>query len=172
MILLTLCALPVAAADWLPATCKALQTVGIHQRTGDGGETHLPTVFSEQTFGLRENVVFMRHLLGEPAATETAEGNDPARPPGSVQLYVTMILDGGAEVEFECRTVRGAAGNQGYSCVNNPPSEMLLINPARGRYTRSSIGGWVFYAPEASLFVEIGTCAKPVPPEGAGDPTN
>ena len=75
-------------------------------------------------------------------------------------------LGGGDEMEFECRTVRGAAGeNRGYSCVNNPPSEMLLINPARGRYhAHRSIGGWTFYAPEASLFVEYGTCMKQVPP--------
>lgn len=170
MILLTLFALPVGAADWLPATCNAEQTVGIHQRTGDAGETHRPTVFSEQTFRLRENVVFMRHLLGERVGTEAAERDEAARPPGSVQLYVTMILDGGAEGEFECRTVRGAAGNQGYSCVNNPPSEMLLINPARGRYTRSSIGGWVFYAPEASLFVEFGTCGEQASAESDSDP--
>ena len=104
------------------------------------------------------------------AGTEAAERDEAARPPGSVQLYVTMILDGGAEAEFECRTVRGAAGNQGYSCVNNPPSEMLLINPARGRYTRSSIGGWVFYAPEASLFVEFGTCGEQTSAESDSDP--
>lgn len=170
MILLTLCAMPVGAADWLPATCNAEQTVGIHQRTGDAGETHQPTVFSEQTFELRENAVFMRHLLGERAGTSAAERDEAARPPGSIQLYVTMTPGGGAEAEFECRTVRGAAGNQGYSCVNNPPSEMLLINPARGRYTRSSIGGWVFYAPEASLFVEYGTCVEQTHRGSDGDP--
>lgn len=170
MILLTLCALPAGAVDWLPTTCNARQTVGIQQRTGDAGETHLPTVFSEQTFDLRENAVFMRHLLGERAGTEATERDETAPSPGAVQLYVTMILDGGAEAEFECRTVRGAAGNQGYSCVNNPPSEMLLINPARGRYSRSSIGGWVFYAPEASLFVEYGTCGEQTPAESEGVP--
>ena len=162
MILLILCALPAGAVDWLPTTCKARQTVGIHQHPGDVDETYLPAVFVEQTFHLRENALFMRHLLGEPGETEATERGVPASAPGSVQLHVTMTSAEGDETEFECRAVRGAA-SKGYSCVNNPPSEMLLVNPARGRFTRSAIGGWAFYAPEASLFVEYGTCAAAAP---------
>ncbi len=161
MILLILCALPAGAVDWLPTTCKARQTVGMHQYPGDVDETFMPAVFSEQTFDLRENALFMRHLLGEPGETEATEPGVPTSAPGTVKLYVTMTSAEGDETEFECRTVRGAASNQGYSCVNNPPSEMLLINPALDRYTRSAIGGWAFYAAEASLFVEFGTCAAP-----------
>ena len=162
MILLILCALPAGAVDWLPTTCKARQTVGIHQRPGDVDETYMPAVFAEQTFHLRENALFMRHLLGEPGETEATERGVPASAPGSVQLHVTMTSAEGDETEFQCRAVRGAA-SKGYSCVNNPPSEMLLVNPARGRFTRSAIGGWAFYAPEASLFVEYGTCAAAAP---------
>ena len=161
LVLLFLSALPAGAVDWLPTTCKARQTVGIHQLPGDVDESYMPAVFVEQRFDLRENALFMRHLLGEPGETEATEPGVPASAPGTVKLYVTMTSAEGDETEFECRTVRGAASNQGYSCVNNPPSEMLLINPALDRYTRSAIGGWAFYAAEASLFVEYGTCAAP-----------
>ena len=131
----------------------------MHQYPGDGEETYMPAVFSEQTFDLRENVFLMRHLPG----AQGDDGTDSA--PGSARLYVTMRSGEGDEMEFECRPVRGAGENRGYSCVNNPPSEMLLINPARGRFTRTAIGGWTFYAPEASLFVEYGTCTAPAAPE-------
>ena len=146
-----------AAVDWLPASCEARQTVGMHRYPGDVDAGYLPSVFTEQTFDLRENVFFMRHLLGDQTAPDGSAGGDAS---ATVQLYVTMSSDG-VETEFECRPVRGILGNEGYSCVNNPPSEMLLINPVRGRFTRSAIGGWAFYAPEASLFVEYGTCAMP-----------
>ena len=163
MILIALSALSAGAADWLPTTCKAHRTVGMHQYPGDGEENYMPAVFSEQTFDLRENVFLMRHLSG----AEGDDGTDGA--PGSARLYVTMRSGDGDEMEFECRPVRGAGENRGYSCVNNPPSEMLLINPARGRFTRTAIGGWTFYAPEASLFVEYGTCMEQPLPESASD---
>ena len=167
MILIILCALPAEAVDWLPATCKAGQTVGMHQHSGSVDETYAPAVFTEQTFDLRENALFMRHLLDQQGETQARQRGGLAPGPGRVQLYVTMTSADGAETEFDCRAVRGAAGNEGYSCVNNPPSEMLLINPARGRFTRSSIGGWAFYAPQASLFVEYGTCTEPAQNSGA-----
>ena len=148
----------VQSGHWLPTTCKAQQTVGMHQYPEGADEVYMPAVFNEQTFDLRENALFMRHLLGEPGGAEVDEQGDGPAAPDAVGLYVTMASADGVETEFECRPVRGTADNRGYSCVNNPPSEMLLVNPERGRYTRSSIGGWAFYAPEASLFVEYGTC--------------
>ena len=179
MILITLWAMPCWAADswatsgavgnWLPTTCKAGKTVGMHQYPTSDIEDYMPAVFSEQTFDLRENVLFMRHLLGERAPGEVDESDGYADTPEPVRLYVTMASGDGVETEFACRPVRGTGDNRGYSCVNNPPSEMLLINPARGRYTRSAIGGWAFYAPEASLFVEYGTCAERPSPRSASD---
>ena len=135
----------------------------MHQYPGDVEETYRPAVFSKQTFDLRENVFLMRHL---PGAQGDEVGDDA---PGPSRLYVTMSSGDGNEMEFECRPVRGAGENRGYSCVNNPPSEMLLINPARGRFTRSAIGGWTFYTPEASLFVEYGTCGEQPSPESDSD---
>ena len=168
MILLILCALPAEAIDWLPATCEARQTVGMHQYPGSVDEAYTPAVFTEQTFDLRENVLFMRHLSGEQGATD-AVGRD-GLVPETTRLYITMTAADGTETEFECGPVRGTGGNQGYSCVNNPPSEMLLINPARERFTRSAIGGWAFYAPEASLFVEYGTCVELTSQASASEP--
>ena len=167
MILVALCALPAGAVDWLPATCEAGQTVGMHKYPGDGNEAYMPAVFNEQTFDLRENALFMRHLLAEQGPARAPERGGLA--PDTVRLYVTMTSSDGTETEFECRPVLGDEGNQGYSCVNNPPSEMLLINPLRGRFTRSAIGGWAFYAPEASLFVEYGACMEQTVQEGASD---
>ncbi len=137
---------PAAGADWLPLDCKAAQTVGMHDLPGEP-ETFEPSVFVESEFALRENALFMKHLLG------TADA--------AAALYVTMTAANGDETEFECRAVRGAGAATGYSCVNNPPAEILMLNPQRGRFTRSAVGGWTFPATHrggASLFVEYGTC--------------
>ena len=118
----------------------------MHDHPG-GPEVFEPAVFVASEFALRENALFMEHLLD-------AEDATPA-------LYLTMTAKGGDETEFECRTVRGAGGVTGYSCVNNPPAEILLLNPERGRFTRSAVGGWTFNAAHdrgASLFVEYGVC--------------
>lgn len=158
----TAAALPAfASADWLPVSCSATQTVGMHDYPG-GEETYHASVFFENAFELRENVLFMEHLLGDGAPR--------------VGLYVTLAGADGAETEFECRPVRGSADNEGFSCVNNPPSEMLLINPARGRFTRGAIGGWTFYGAReeqhgASLFVEFGKC-EALNDAGAPAPTS
>ena len=137
-----------AAADWLPVSCRATQTVGMHDYPG-AEERYHASVFFENAFELRENVLFMQHLLDDEATR--------------VGLYLTLSGADGAETEFECRPVRGSADNEGFSCVNNPPSEMLLVNPGRGRFTRGAIGGWTFYGAReeqhgASLFVEFGKC--------------
>ena len=144
-------ALTAAGADWLPVTCQAFQTVGLHDHPGDI-ERYEPVVFFENAFTLSENAMFMTRLL------DTEEGAE------QTTLYVTLETHEEA-FEFECRGVRGWADKEGFSCVNNPPSEMLLIDPKSLRFTRSSIGGWTFYSASdrdagASLFVEYGNCKR------------
>lgn len=98
---------------------------------------------------------------------------------GGVDVYLTMTREIGQEdgttteetTELECREVRGAGGGFGLSCVNLPPSEMILINSRTLRFTRTAVGGWTFAgATETlngdSIFVEYGQCepaAKPPP---------
>ena len=142
---------------WLPASCKAVQTVGMHDYPG-AEERYHASVFFEGAFELRENLLFMEHLLGQDAVP--------------VALYVTLSVEDGGETEFECRPVRGGGGSEGFSCVNNPPSEMLLVNPVRGRFTRAAAGGWTFYGAReeqegASLFVEYGRCVPMASDEGS-----
>ena len=89
----------------------------------------------------------------------------------NVDLYLTMTreLPGeGAEpvletTELECRHVLGANGADGFSCVNLPPSEMILINVQTLRFTRTAVGGWTFAGATDtregdSIFVEYGQC--------------
>ncbi len=91
---------------------------------------------------------------------------------GAVDLYLTLTreVEDDSEstapetTELECRTVRGANSAIGYSCVNLPPSEMLLINAQTLRYTRTAVGGWTFAGAAGelsgdSIFVEYGQCA-------------
>ncbi len=139
--------------------CLAEQTGGFHDYPG-GEERYEPALFHPQSFSLEENLVLMMNLAAE-------ERN--------VDLYLTMTrtLSGGDSgdddvpvletTELECRQVRGALGGHGYSCVNVPPSEMLLINAQTLRFTRTSVGGWSFSgATEAhngdSIFGEYGLC--------------
>ena len=147
-------ALPAGGADWLPLACKAHHTVGMHDHPGEP-EKYEASVFFESEFRLRENAFFMHHLADDESGA-------------AVDLYVTMIAADGEETEFECRRVRGARDSVGVSCVNNPPSEILMLNRERRRFTRSAVGGWTFYAAEgeghaASLFVEYGTCVADAP---------
>lgn len=152
------------AAEGLPdvVTCTAEQTGGFHDYPG-AEESYEPALFHPQTFTLEENEVFMMNLAAE-------EGN--------ADLYLTMVRRLPAEspdgeetidaTELECRRVRGANESQGYSCVNLPPSEMLLINARTLRFTRTAVGGWTFTgASEAhngdSIFVEYGQCVRNAP---------
>ncbi|MEM8766187.1 MAG: hypothetical protein AAGE43_01985, partial [Pseudomonadota bacterium] len=143
----------------LPAVfCAAEQTGGFHDYPGDG-ESYEPALFHPQSFQLEENIVLMMNLAG-------GEGNGT----GTVDLYLTMsqTLPATEEApetvetsELECRQVRGADQSYGYSCVNVPPSEMILINAQTLRYPRTAVGGWTFAgATEAlngdSIFVEYG----------------
>jgi hypothetical protein len=135
--------------------CTADQTGGFHDYPG-GEEAYEPALFNPQQFNLEENVVFMLNL------TERV---------GHVDLYLTLTRqipqESGESVtdttELECREVRGADGSFGFSCVNLPPSEMLLINGETLRFTRTAVGGWTFTGAEGerngdSIFVEYGQC--------------
>ena len=155
---------PTTVVTGLPAVrCAAEQTGGFHDYPGDG-ESYEPALFHPQSFSLEENIVLMMNLGG-------GEGNGPGAG-AKVDLYLTMTrtLPATAEMpetvetsELECRQVRGADQSYGYSCVNVPPSEMILINAESLRYTRTAVGGWTFAgATEAlngdSIFVEYGQC--------------
>jgi hypothetical protein len=141
-----------------PMRCEAEQTGGFHDYPG-GEERYEAALFHPQTFTLEENVVFMMNLA-------TGEGN--------VDLYLTMKrslpedADDSAQAfdiaELECRRVRGGGDGHGYSCVNLPPSEMLLINAETLRFTRTAVGGWTFAGASDSrngdsIFVEYGQCS-------------
>lgn len=146
-----------AAADFLPLDCAAEQTGGFHDYPDDD-KSYEPALFNATPFRLEENIVFMQNL---------------AETPG-VDLYVSLTAgEDPVTTELECRRVRGVDGSPGFSCVNIPPSEMLLINADTWRFTRTAVGGWTFAgATEAhsgdSIFVEYGTCAPPDPQPGSG----
>ena len=139
--------------------CIAEQTGGFHDYPG-GEESLEPALFHPRTFSLEENLVFMMNL----AADER-----------NVDLYLTLQteipgVDEDTEsqleaTELECRRVRGADDSYGYSCVNLPPSEMLLINAQSLRFTRTAVGGWTFTGASDqqtgdSIFVEFGQCVE------------
>ncbi len=144
-----------AATDFLPLDCAADQTGGFHDYPDDA-EGYVPALFNATPFRLDENRVFMTNLAQEPG----------------VDLYVTLTAgEDPVTTELECRQVRGDDGSLGYSCVNIPPSEMLLINRDTLRFTRTAVGGWTFAGATSqragdSVFVEYGTCAARVPAPG------
>ncbi len=131
--------------------CEAEQTGGFHDYPNDA-ERYEPALFHPSSFVLEENVVFMLNLdlLG-----------------GGPDLYLVMRATDDTESELQCRQVRGANDALGYSCVNTPPSEMLLINSETLRFTRTAVGGWTFAGAHESvagdsIFVEYGTCVPVV----------
>lgn len=137
-----------SAADFLPLACMAEQTGGFHDYPDDDAG-YQPALFNATPFRLDENRVFMVNLADQPG----------------VDLFVSLTSgEDAVTTELECRRVRGADGSLGYSCVNLPPSEMLLINRDTLRFTRTAVGGWTFAgatetAGGDSVFVEYGTCA-------------
>ena len=142
-------------------SCSALQTAGLHDYAGEP-EHYEPSTFWESRFELHINRVLMQHLAA-PAAAGAATGTTGAHPLGNVpDLYLTLLPRNESPVELRCRQVRTGADEQGYSCFNTPPSEMLLLNPSNLRFTRAAIAGWTFSASDAdaddSLFVEFGHC--------------
>ena len=139
----------VVQATFPTVDCTALHTGGFHDYPGDE-EVYEAALFHPGQFRLAENSFLMTNLAGKELG---------------VDLYLTLArLDEiDRETELECRGVRGAANARGYSCVNNPPSEMLLINAETLRFTRTSVGGWTFAGATAadsgdSIYVEYGSC--------------
>jgi len=160
-------ATPVVVEPNVPAlpdklVCQAVQTAGLHDYDGPP-ESYEPAEFFESRFALEINRVLTRHLANSGGTAEATP-----------DLYLTLTPRNKPASEFRCRQVRGAHGAKGFSCSNTPPSDMLLLNPATLRFTRSSIAGWTFsdqppdQAPnqeqnpahmgDDSLFVEFGTC--------------
>jgi len=152
---------PVAVPSLPAMHCVAEQTGGFHDYPEDG-ERYEPALFHPQPFRLETNPVFMMNLAGD---ERTAD------------LYLTLTrelpgADTGTEeetTELECRRVRGANDSDGFSCVNLPPSEMLLINAQSLRFTRTAVGGWTFAGATGthegdSIFVEYGQCEVIGPP--------
>lgn len=152
--------------------CIAEQTGGFHDYP-ENEELYEPALFHPRSFELEENLVFKRNLVDPVQAEDRGAIAD---------LYVILRMpeldsDGATEVletELECRQVRGADGSQGLSCVNLPPSELLLLNMETLRFTRASVGGWTFTGARDlrngdSIYVEYGRCvSEPVtePPGG------
>ena len=102
----------------LPAklTCQASQTAGLHDYAG-APEDYEPSTFFESKFKLAINKVLMQHL-----APEQSVASNPT------DLFLTMLPRNEDPIELRCRQVQGAPGELGFSCVNSPPSELLLIN--------------------------------------------
>ena len=136
---------------WLPTRCVPLETIGFHDESeseGDPIESFGPAKFKSTPFILREN--------------ETLGGLlDDA---GDVNLFMTMQMEETSELfEFSCKSVLGANREPGYSCVNTPPSDILMLNPKSLRFSRAAIGSWTFQSETnlrtgSSLFVEMGQC--------------
>lgn len=155
---------PLAAAEFVEQQCTATGTVGFHDY-GGGVRSFEPSVFHESIFHLQENALLSRYL--EPDAEQT----------GPLPRYLTLVQDRDRQ-ELECTPVRTGREVDGVSCINQPPTTLLLYNPDSGRFTRSSLAAWTFSTPEAdgpttgadpapdvagspegeSLFVEFGRC--------------
>ena len=137
--------------SWLPTRCVPLETIGFHDEAeveGDPVESFGPAKFKSTPFILRENKTLSGLL-------------DDA---DDVNLFVTMQMEETNELfEFSCKTVLGANREPGYSCVNTPPSDILMLNPKSLRFSRAAIGSWTFQSETnlrtgSSLFVEMGQC--------------
>ncbi len=126
--------------------CDAVDTGGFHNDAGTEG--YRAALFTRSKFRLEENLVFKKMLTGETHAPDT--------------IFLTMTDSKDESIELQCNPV-AADLEQGVSCVNTPPSEMLVINTGTLRFTRSSIGGWAFYDSRVeqsgdSIYVEYGHC--------------
>jgi hypothetical protein len=142
---------PPAVAGLPPLECQPQQTGGFHDYP-EGGEDYEPALFHSKPFTLEENALFMLNLEPEP---------------GGPDLYLAMSLaehEDFDQTELECRRVRGIGNVMGFSCVNVPPSEILLINAETLRFTRAAVGGWTFAGAADglngdSIFIEYGVCS-------------
>lgn len=141
---------------WLPTRCVPLETIGFHdepEEEGEPVESFGPAKFKSTPFTLRENKTLSELL---------ADSDD-------VSLFITMKMAETNELfEFSCQTVLGANREPGYSCVNTPPSDILMLNPKSLRFSRAAMGSWTFQSETnlrtgSSLFVEMGQCYSLVP---------
>lgn len=139
------------SGDWLPAHCVPVDTVGFHdgvEETGEPTEKFEIVQFASTPFVLRRNET-LGLLLGEEDES---------------LLYLTLEMTEEPDFfELTCREVVGASREPGYSCINTPPSDILLINPKSMRFSRSAIGSWTFQSQRdiesgSSLFVQMGQC--------------
>ena len=137
--------------EWLPARCVPLDTIGFHdeaEATSEPQEVYEIVQFSSTPFVLRENETLVQ-LLGD--VDESI-------------LYLTLEVPDESEFfELTCRPVIGASREPGFSCVNTPPADMLLLNPKSMRFSRAAIGSWTFQSQSdlergSSLFVQLGQC--------------
>lgn len=142
-------------SSWLPLYCQAKQTVGLHDFAEEELVEEYELIrFFESKFELRENKTF-NELMGQ----------------GDGKFFLSMKPEDSEEIsEFTCDTVRGRNGQEGLSCRNTPPSEIIMINKTSLRFTRSAVGAWTFFTPSdhdtgASLFVEYGQCETIVTPD-------
>ena len=150
------CALAQDSSDsegysWLPTRCVPLETIGFHdepEAEGDSVEAFSPAKFKSTPFTLRENKTL---------ASLLDDADD-------VNLFLTMQMEETNELfEFSCKNVLGANREPGFSCVNTPPSDILMLNPKSLRFSRAAIGSWTFQSETSllagsSLFVEMGQC--------------
>ena len=138
--------------------CRAEHTAGFHDHPGDQ-ESYQASLFYPNRFLLTTNAALEFAMAGDPEAADA-------------YLALTLLPSESGEVpvepdipvELECRNVRGG-GSRGLSCINLPPSEMLLINRETLRFTRTSVGGWTFQGATEnlggdSIFVEYGQCVR------------
>lgn len=137
--------------SWLPARCVPLDTIGLHdnkEEIGEPKESFEPARFERRAFTLRANDTLAELLTDR----------------GDTDQFVTMTIDDLNDIfEFSCRQVMGASRELGFSCLNTPPSDILMINPKSMRYSRAAIGTWTFQSETglkdgSSLFVELGQC--------------
>ena len=128
-----------------------MDTVGFHDEpelSGEPEEKFEPTQFTSTPFLLRRNLT-LNELLDD------VEDN---------VLYITLELEDEHEFfELKCTKVIGASREAGLSCVNTPPSDLLMLNPKSMRFTRAAIGSWTFQSTRdlergSSLFVQMGQC--------------
>jgi len=127
--------------------CQAVQTAGFHDYPHNE-EAYESVVFYESRFRLQRNEVLMKHL----------EADSP------FDAFLTL-RDDEHIVELRCANLRGAGNARGLSCVNAPPSDLLLLNLDNLRFTRTAIGGWTFTGADEStagesIYVEYGQCEE------------
>jgi len=155
----SLAEVPAIEETWHLA-CQAIDTAGFHNDS-NSGEDYRPALFNESAFTLEDNAVFNRHLRETTGDPELSIRPDATR---GIDLYLSMIDEDGTEIGLQCHRIR-ANSEEGFSCVNTPPSEMLVINTNTLKFTRSSIGGWAFFGADNqysgdSIFVEYGRCEQ------------